>query len=62
MTSQCMELCVSAGSRCFFWIAAVIVEIVLKANYIEVNNEQSTTALVMEDIQKEFEISGQSQT
>uniref|UniRef100_A0A9J8BLG5 DNA helicase n=1 Tax=Cyprinus carpio carpio TaxID=630221 RepID=A0A9J8BLG5_CYPCA len=31
------------------------VEIVLKANYIEVNNEQSTTALVLEDIQKEFE-------
>uniref|UniRef100_A0A8C2FFI7 DNA helicase MCM9 n=1 Tax=Cyprinus carpio TaxID=7962 RepID=A0A8C2FFI7_CYPCA len=31
------------------------VEIVLKANYIEVNNEQSTTTLVLEDIQKEFE-------
>lgn len=31
------------------------VEVVLKANYIEVNNEQSTTALVLEDIQKEFE-------
>ncbi|XP_026060609.1 DNA helicase MCM9 isoform X1 [Carassius auratus] len=31
------------------------VEIVLKANYIEVNNEQSSTALVLEDIQKEFE-------
>ncbi|KAI7800133.1 putative DNA helicase MCM9, partial [Triplophysa rosa] len=31
------------------------VEIVLKANYIEVNNEQSTTALVLEDIHKEFE-------
>ncbi|XP_051954094.1 DNA helicase MCM9-like [Xyrauchen texanus] len=31
------------------------VEIVLKANYIEVNNEQSTSALVLEEIQKEFE-------
>ncbi|XP_036406174.1 DNA helicase MCM9 [Megalops cyprinoides] len=30
-------------------------EIVLKANFIEVNNEQSTAALVLEDIQKEFE-------
>ncbi|XP_043074629.1 DNA helicase MCM9 isoform X1 [Puntigrus tetrazona] len=30
------------------------VEVVLKANYIEVNNEQSTTALVLEDIQKEI--------
>ncbi|XP_056619591.1 DNA helicase MCM9 isoform X1 [Triplophysa dalaica] len=31
------------------------VEIVLKANYIEVNNEQSTTALVLEEIHKEVE-------
>ncbi|XP_042565872.1 DNA helicase MCM9 isoform X2 [Clupea harengus] len=31
------------------------VEIVLKANYIEVNNDQSSAALVLEDVQKEFE-------
>ncbi|KAI1897496.1 hypothetical protein AGOR_G00083870 [Albula goreensis] len=30
-------------------------EIVLKANFIEVNNEQSTAAMVLDDIQKEFE-------
>ncbi|XP_027011281.2 DNA helicase MCM9 isoform X2 [Tachysurus fulvidraco] len=31
------------------------VEIVLKANYIEINNDQSTAAVVLEDCQKEFE-------
>ncbi|KAJ8009035.1 hypothetical protein DPEC_G00084660 [Dallia pectoralis] len=31
-------------------------DLVLKANYIEVNNEQSMAALVLEDMQKEFEI------
>lgn len=31
------------------------VEVVLKANHIEVNNEQSSGAVVLEDIQKEFE-------
>ncbi|XP_035276750.1 DNA helicase MCM9 [Anguilla anguilla] len=30
-------------------------EIVLKANFIEVNNDQSTAAMVLDDIQKEFE-------
>ncbi|KAJ8355910.1 hypothetical protein SKAU_G00187040 [Synaphobranchus kaupii] len=30
-------------------------EIVLKANFVEVNNEQSTAAMVLDDIQKEFE-------
>ncbi|XP_061099160.1 DNA helicase MCM9 [Conger conger] len=30
-------------------------EIALKANFIEVNNEQSTAAMVLDDIQKEFE-------
>ncbi|MBN3303256.1 MCM9 helicase, partial [Amia calva] len=30
-------------------------EIVLKANFIEVNNQQSTAAVVIEDVQKEFE-------
>lgn len=30
------------------------VELVLKANNLEVNNQQSTTALIMEDVQKEF--------
>ncbi|KPP68866.1 DNA helicase MCM9-like, partial [Scleropages formosus] len=30
-------------------------EVVLKANFVEVNNEQSTAALVIEDVQKEFE-------
>ncbi|XP_048842281.1 DNA helicase MCM9 [Brienomyrus brachyistius] len=30
-------------------------EIVLRANFVEVNNEQSTAALVLEDVQKEFE-------
>ncbi|XP_023652930.2 DNA helicase MCM9 isoform X1 [Paramormyrops kingsleyae] len=30
-------------------------EIVLQANFVEVNNEQSTAALVLEDVQKEFE-------
>uniref|UniRef100_A0A8B9RG44 DNA helicase MCM9 n=1 Tax=Astyanax mexicanus TaxID=7994 RepID=A0A8B9RG44_ASTMX len=31
------------------------VEIVLKANYIEINNDQSTAAVALEDFQKEFE-------
>ncbi|MCI4389668.1 hypothetical protein PGIGA_G00101130 [Pangasianodon gigas] len=31
------------------------VEIVLKANYIEINNDQSTAAMALEDFQKEFE-------
>ncbi|XP_048107176.1 DNA helicase MCM9 isoform X1 [Alosa alosa] len=31
------------------------VEVVLKANHIEVNNEQSSGAVVLEDVQKEFE-------
>ncbi|KAG7316378.1 hypothetical protein KOW79_019919 [Hemibagrus wyckioides] len=31
------------------------VEIVLKANHIEINNDQSTAAVVLEDFQKEFE-------
>nr|XP_055042801.1 DNA helicase MCM9 [Misgurnus anguillicaudatus] len=39
----------------FFQDCRCDVEIVLKANYIEVNNEQSTTALGLEDIQKESE-------
>ena len=30
------------------------VELVLKANNIEVNNQQTTATLMMEDIQKEF--------
>lgn len=30
-------------------------EIVLQANFVEVKNEQSTAALVLEDVQKEFE-------
>ncbi|KAJ8270725.1 hypothetical protein GJAV_G00118550 [Gymnothorax javanicus] len=30
-------------------------EIVLKANFVEVNNEQSTAAMVLDDFQKEFE-------
>ncbi|KAL4649122.1 DNA helicase MCM9 [Arapaima gigas] len=30
-------------------------EVILKANFVEVNNEQSTAALVIEDVQKEFE-------
>ncbi|XP_036438592.1 DNA helicase MCM9 [Colossoma macropomum] len=31
------------------------VEIVMKANYIEINNDQSTAAVALEDFQKEFE-------
>lgn len=30
------------------------VEIVLRANYIEINNDQSTAAVALEDFQKEF--------
>lgn len=36
------------GTRCE-------VELVLKANNIEVNNQQAATALLMKDAQKEFE-------
>lgn len=31
------------------------VEILLKANYVEINNDQSTAAVVLDDFQKEFE-------
>lgn len=36
------------GARCD-------VELVLKANNIEVNNQQAAAALLMQDVQKEFE-------
>ncbi len=36
------------GTRCD-------VELVLKANNIEVNNQQATAALLLKDVQKEFE-------
>ena len=32
-----------------------LVDLVLKANFIEVNNEQTMAALVLEDMQKEFD-------
>lgn len=31
------------------------VELVLKANYIEVNNQQAAASLLVKDVQKEFE-------
>lgn len=41
--------------RPFYDDAHCNVELVLKANNIEVNNQQATAALLMEDMQKDFE-------
>ena len=39
----------------FYDAARCDVELVLKANNIEVNNQQASNALLMKDVQKEFE-------